>query len=353
MVIFGAGASHDSDPAHPSTGGVGTRALRLPLAGNLFWPGYGEFAARYPACQGLMRRLRAAAPDIEPELERIRAEAQRKTFMLRELDAIRYYIQSLIVVQERAWLDGLQDHITSYTHLLQEIEEWREEHGEEVALVTFNYDRLLDLACRSVVPELRLTRVLDYGHGASHFVFKLHGSTDWHEEVVFSSNPPPSPGVGGDDYANYLIDLSTSTHSSGRYVMDGEQMEGGPWGPLRPAIAIPMATKGGDDFACPQQHIDYLTQVIPEVSDLVLIGWRGQEQHFHYLWRTTVERQRKTRLRRMLVVDVSKEAADGITQRVREAMALSPGVTCEGVGDGFSAALRDGVFRRFLDAQGS
>jgi len=350
MVIFGAGASHDSDPEIPSTATAdGSRGvMRMPLAGDLFWAGYGEFAARFPACQGLMRRLRVAAPEIEPELERIRIEAQRKTFMLRELDAIRYYIQSLIKAQERAWLGGLRDHVTSYTHFLQEIEEWREERGEEVALVTFNYDRLLDLACRSVVPELRLTRVSDYGHGASHFVFKLHGSTDWHEELTFSADTPRPTG-GGDDYANQLIDLSTIIHSSGRYAMDGEQLDGA-WGPLRPAIAIPMATKRGDDFACPKQHIDYLAQVIPEVTDLVLVGWRGQEQHFHDLWRMTVERQRKTRLRRMLVVDVSVEAADAITKRVREAMAVSPGVTSEAVGDGFSVALRDGFFRRFLEA---
>lgn len=324
----------------------------MPLAGDLFWAGYGEFAARFPACQGLLKRLRSAAPDIEPELERIRAEAQRKTFLLRELEGIRYYIQSLIAARERAWLNALPDQVTSYTHLLQEIEEWREEHGEEVALVTFNYDRLLDMACRSVVPELRLRRVSDYGHGASHFVFKLHGSTDWHEEVTFSATPPPFPGDHGDEDANHLIDQSAIAHSSGRYVMDGEQMEGGAWGVLRPAIAIPMATKGGDDFACPKQHIDYLTQVVPEVSELVLVGWRGQEQHFHDLWRTTVERQRKTRLRRMLVVDVSTESAQGITERVREAMALSPGVTSEAVGDGFSNALGNGVFRRFLEAQG-
>jgi hypothetical protein len=112
-----------------------------------------------------------------------------------------------------------------------------------------------------------------------------------------------------------------------------------------------MATKGGDDFACPKQHIEHLMQVIPEVTDLVLVGWRGQEQHFHDLWRNTVERARKTRLRRMLVVDNSKESAEGITKRVSEAMSLSPGVTSDAVGDGFSAALRDGVFRRFLEAQ--
>ena len=348
MVIFGAGASFDSDPSHPSTGPGGAGGMRIPLAGDLFWAGYGEFAARYPACQGLLRRLRAAAPDIEPELERIRGEARRKTFMLRELEAIRYYLQTLIRAQEDSWLSQLRDHVTNYTLLLQETEEWREERGEEVALVSFNYDRLLDRACRSVVPELRLRRVSDYGHGASHFVFKLHGSTDWHEELTLLSGPRPTGG--GDDIANQLIDMSTAVQATGRYAMDGEQLDGD-WGPLRPAIAIPMVTKGGDDFACPRQQIEHLAQVIPLVSDLVVIGWRGQEQHFHDLWRTTVQRGRKTLLRRLLVVDASKEAAEGISTRVRGAMSLSPGVLSEAIGDGFSAALQAGVFKRFLEAE--
>lgn len=65
MVILRAGASHDSDPDIPSANaGASPGVMRLPLAGDVFWAGHGQFASRYPACQRLMRRLRAAAPDI-------------------------------------------------------------------------------------------------------------------------------------------------------------------------------------------------------------------------------------------------------------------------------------------------
>jgi len=350
MVIFGAGASFDSDPNDPATPAShsGSRGDRPPLAGNLFWAGYGGFARRYPACQGLLKRLRAAAPNIEPELEQIRAESQRKTFMLRELEAIRYYLRALIDATEAQWLEGLRDHVTTYTHLLQEIEEWREELGSEVALVTFNYDCLLDKACRSVVPELKLKGVSDFGHGKAHYVYKLHGSTDWFEEVSLSVTVAIT-GVGS-DFENELIDLAGYIHPTGRYVRTNEQTEGQePFGRLRPAIAIPMVTKGGDDFACPTDHVRYLRQAIPVVSDLVVVGWRAEEQHFQQLWRSSIQQARKTQLRRLLVVDATRESAEGIAARMKESMDLSSGVTVESAGDGFSAGLQTSVFRTFLD----
>jgi hypothetical protein len=190
MGIFGAGASNGCDPSHPASSGDVVQG-RIPLAGDLFWAGFGEFAAMYPACQGLLRRLRSAGRDIEPELERIRAEARSKPFLLRELEAIRYYLMALIGAREDDVFRELRDHVTTYIHLLQEVEDWREPRQEEVALVTFNYDTLLDKACRSVVPELRLQRVFGYGTGHSHFVFKLHGSIDSHEELALSSGEAP------------------------------------------------------------------------------------------------------------------------------------------------------------------
>ncbi len=112
MVIFGAGASYDCDPSHPATtGDIATGAI--PLAADLFWAGYGEYAARYPACQGLLRRLRAAGRDIELELERIRAEAHRKTFMLRELEGVCYYLMALIQAREDEVFRRLRDHVTN------------------------------------------------------------------------------------------------------------------------------------------------------------------------------------------------------------------------------------------------
>jgi hypothetical protein len=344
MVILGAGASYDSDPRYPATGVNDSReADRIPLAAQLFWPGHGQFARQFPACQGLLSRLRSAAPKVESELERIRLEGQRKTFMQRQLEAIRYYLDALIQDREARWLDGIRDHLTTYVGLIQEIEEWREERGADVAFVTFNYDCLLDKACRSVIPELRLVSISDYRTAANHWVFKLHGSTDWRERVSFSKD---LQWQGRGDLANFLIDQTGFVHPTGQISGPGDAFI--PQQPTRPVIAIPMVSKTGDDFACPPEHLEKLKQIIPSVSDLVVIGWRGEEQHFHDLWRASATK--RTQPRRLFVVDATTEAAEGIADRLRDAMGLSPGVVVEAAGEGFSRALETGVFRKLLQA---
>jgi hypothetical protein len=50
--------------------------------------------------------------------------------------------------------------------------------------------------------------------------------------------------------------------------------------PLYPAVAIPTATKTDSTFECPVHHLGHLAALIPSVSKLLTIGWRGEEQHF-------------------------------------------------------------------------
>src|SRR5262249_44491328 len=154
------------------------------------------------------------------------------------------------------------------------------------ALVTFNYDLLLDRACRSVVPEMRLAKMSDYGRGSAHWLVKLHGSTDWNAERGEGRERQSSRSCL-EEY-NAWSGRTGSLTVTGRYARHGEMLEGESWGPLRPAIAIPMVTKRGDDFACPAEHLRNLQQMIPLVSELVVVGWRGEEQHFHQLWRRAV-----------------------------------------------------------------
>lgn len=350
MIIFGAGASYDSDPVHPIPSAAGTSGGRLPLARDLFWSGYGKFAASYPACQGLMTRLRAAAPNVEPELERIRAEAKKRTYLLRQLEGVRYYLRALIHESEDNWFRVLVDHVTTYTNLLEEVEGWREESDERLALVTFNYDCLLDHACRSVIPGLRLARVADFAGRENHSVFKLHGSIDWNQGVSFSETRVlMDPAL---DTENRMIDDVMITHPTGQYWRDGEQAPKGVpgYGYARPAIAIPMVTKGGNDFACPADHVSTLRQIIPSVTNLIVVGWRGEEEHFHDLWREAERQGGVIPLRRMLVVDASEEAAQGVLDRLKAALKVPEGVAAEGYGGGFAAALQQGVFSRFLGA---
>jgi hypothetical protein len=48
--------------------------------------------------------------------------------------------------------------------------------------------------------------------------------------------------------------------------------------PLFPAIAIPVQSK--QQFECPKEHLDVLTEFIPRTTKLLMIGWRALEGHF-------------------------------------------------------------------------
>ena len=69
---------------------------------------------------------------------------------------------------------------------------------------------------------------------------------------------------------------------------------------LFPAIAIPLERKR--NVECPQAHIDYLTGVLPEVTKLLVIGWRGADAPFVEIL--------KKHLRRPKSLLVAKDKAD-------------------------------------------
>ena len=34
------------------------------------------------------------------------------------------------------------------------------------------------------------------------------------------------------------------------------------------------------DFECPEEHLDHLWKLLPEVTKVIVVGWRGSELHF-------------------------------------------------------------------------
>lgn len=53
--------------------------------------------------------------------------------------------------------------------------------------------------------------------------------------------------------------------------------------PMFPAIAIPVEKKRG--FECPHHLLDELISLLPQVTKILVIGWRATEAHFLYLLR--------------------------------------------------------------------
>jgi SIR2-like domain len=144
-----------------------------------------------------------------------------------------------------------------------------------VILVTFNYDRLLELALDTF--GVRISNISDYIKNKQFNVFKLHGSVDWGrivDEQVIESELYNNWMI-----ANELINKSNDFVASDKYVLSGNippKIEGK--FALYPAIAIPVETK--KDFECPNSHLDALSSHMRNVTKIITIGWRAREQHF-------------------------------------------------------------------------
>ncbi|MBI1894709.1 MAG: hypothetical protein HYS14_11415, partial [Candidatus Rokubacteria bacterium] len=177
MVIFGAGASYDSAPSYPPGMGL---VERPPLADQLF-ENREQFAGvlkQFPECHEIVPRLRhRSGNSVERELEALQAQAETHPERHRQLAAVRYYLQLMLFDCQARWEDLIKG-VSNYKTLLDDIN--RLKKGQQVCLVTFNYDTLLESALPTVGTQIHGLR--DYITG-NYKIIKLHGSINWGREV--------------------------------------------------------------------------------------------------------------------------------------------------------------------------
>lgn len=337
MVIFGAGASFDSvkpfnrvrrddDPYRP------------PLAKSLFElrENFMDIVAEYPECGPLIDRLRAAVRRGEPvegALEAMTREAADYPTQHRAIAAIRFYLREVLWDCGSHWLDAGAK-VTNYVILLDQILRWRakRQSDESVLLVTFNYDTLLDDACASF--GMTLSSPAEYITGSPFKLFKPHGSVNWFEEV-------DARAEGLRQYhgtAHYLIAQAPLKGTGTYFVRKGRTPHLMHRVPTRPhyqcsfpAIAIPVQRKNASTFACPSRHTLFLTDAIEGVDRLLIIGWRGTEDHFLEMWRP-----KRARLDRVVAVAESSSKATETLDLLRDADLFFNTTSTDPIGDGFT-----------------
>ena len=272
LVVFGAGASFDSvrpEDLPPDQLGSG---FRPPKANGLFRIDrpYSDIIVRYRDVVPLVYDLRPAlAPSLAANLEDLleswvkRADAG-DLLARRQLFALRYYIRDVIKECGNEWLEVSRS-VTNYSALIDRIEQWRHPTDHPVALVTFNYDLLLDNALSQVVHK-RFSDFNDYVDYGPYALFKLHGSVDW----VVDTNLPRIKGK----YNNLVESLETLQETTEPHFVSASALSNA----FVPAIAIPLRTKPG--FVLPAHHLARLRKMLRSVTQVIIIGWRGQEADF-------------------------------------------------------------------------
>jgi hypothetical protein len=144
MVVFGAGASYDSysalrPPEHE---------YRLPLADHLFDRRFGQFIADFPQCHAVATYLQDTGADVELVLQNLQDQAKDYPQIEKQLAATRYYLQTMLHHTLARWANVTHG-LSNYKTLLFEIEH-RRPAEEDVVLVSFNYDTLLEDALPTV-----------------------------------------------------------------------------------------------------------------------------------------------------------------------------------------------------------
>lgn len=312
MVILGAGASYDSVPSRPPSG-YPRAALysRPPLANELFLDGglFADALGRFPECHPIVPYLQRvpAGTTLEHTLETLQAETETDAERHRQLAAIRFYLHFVVWECERQWNDVARG-VTNYVTLLDQLRRCRRP-GETVCLVTFNYDRMIEAALRSI--GITIEVIPDYIGDEAFQLFKLHGSVHWAREVETPIADIRNRNVW--DVGHELIRRAAEITISSRFRTVGEHPIGKADDvPLFPAIAIPVETKRG--YECPEDHLDRLRGHLPKITKILAIGWRGTEQHFLGLLKDTLEQEVP-----VCVVAGRRDTAEEVLGRMRAA----------------------------------
>jgi hypothetical protein len=283
MVIFGAGASYDSDARNPvlvdSSRSTANMAVsdRPPLAKELLATRYRRIANQYPPSIAVLDYIEqhqagGSADSIETILAQYADRCPSSRQCRQALVAFRFYLASLLTESTSGWLRNTNGS-TTYLSLLNYLLEWQEKAGEDIQLVTFNYDTLLEDAIEKVIPDWTIRSLDDYSRHPGWSLLKLHGSISWSRcgdgTGSGSSEENAVRAITCADEA--YSDLSYSWVNAVRARITGEDTV------YFPAIAIPMT--GKTTFECEERQVAAFRAAVPNVTRLLICGWRAAEAH--------------------------------------------------------------------------
>lgn len=302
MVILGAGASYDSAASFPiprTTNGL-LDYPRPPLASQLFShiDRFAKVAHGYPAMLAIVDRLRIDTGNVEETLQRFRDESAQDSDRMNQLMAVKFYLRDILTQCSDAW-NAHVNGATNYCTLIDYVRCSR----KRTCFVTFNYDLLLERALKTTVAGFECDRIADYvRHSRPFQVFKLHGSVDWLRIVPRSPHPQRVP------VPHEIIAAAHEFPSGGELITLAEARTAEPRSWAVPGLAIPVREKKAEnDFECPSLHLAELKKIIPEIDEILIIGWKAQEEHFFALLKKGLKK-----IERLSVVDANEPCAASV-----------------------------------------
>lgn len=319
LLVVGAGASHDClrhrprgaveipVPGLPNEVADWTKLLP-PLTKHLGQEGWlqNRLLTEYPDARPVVDELRDVTGSgqnpvpLERALAQYVAGADADPYRLRHVMAFRFYLSHMLwTCTEAMGSPHLGGGITNYTRLVRRLRSWALRTSNRVLAVSFNYDRLLELACEA---EFRLpadpTKMASWE--PTFALVKPHGSMNW------AWSPPAWRSAigmpwGPRDVIDRALEL-TDTHGLKFDELLPPPLPGAACGPLVPVMALPVETKQDLLWTPAQQQA--VSDLHGSVTKMLVIGWRAAEAHFVEALKPLFAVSP-----RLLVVDLDEQAA--------------------------------------------
>jgi hypothetical protein len=292
MVIFGAGASFDSHFHYYQNDF--NHIWRPPLANELFSPRIDSFLKVYNDYFGVKTLLSGLnlKEDIEDYFDHLwnKAKTENNKEVLSIIVNLVYAIQELMLkISENNNEIGL----SNYSAIVNQANQYSNLKNQDVAFVSFNYDLLIENAISEVyVGKQSPLNDLDNYTNNRIKLFKPHGSANWGrkiERIILNED---------DSHQKYFYEFKYDferieqmlerdfelIYSDSKKIDKNKSlyMESG-LDYYFPQLLLPMKNK--DEFIMPQSHIKLLEEITPKVSEILIIGWKGNEEKFNSMLR--------------------------------------------------------------------
>lgn len=276
VIIFGAGASHDSLQQYAR---AKEPECRPPLAQDLF-RGNDHLIEKFPRIGAIIGDLRRIGDGVSLEeflFDQIyQLSASRELRALQLLD-IRYFLRKLFFESSTKFLSGGTG--SAYAQLLQRLDDVVNlRNGAPITFVSFNYDTLLEQAIMGMI-GYKFDKIDSYINREIRYI-KLHGSINWVVRLDVYNNPKPGLPDPRKDPSSHLIGLLKTFDFSlehGKIIIDWADPDTEQSVFNAPVIGIPVRKKS---FFLPPNHLQVATDALEKADKIVIVGWRGMDDHF-------------------------------------------------------------------------
>lgn len=295
IVILGAGASYDCiNRFHEFFGSIDAHKWRPPLGNDIFGvrANFREIYDKYAGAKSLSHSINSGN-DIEDFFQKKWDLAVEKNdkHTLANIINIQYCLQELFYKISTEYSKNIG--VSNYHVLIQQAHDYYIETGEEVAFITFNYDLLLEYALiQHYNEETEISKQTYTKYPIK--IFKPHGSCNWFRKFKGEKS--------GFDFHNLLINKPAyneilnqldeeiivsdfpikNIHSDlinfPIFHLGIDRTNQNQFTNCFPQLLIPIKTK--DEFVMSQEHLDMMNDFLSKCKDMLIIGWKGQEERF-------------------------------------------------------------------------